>query len=366
MDLNKSSHIPLYIQLKLLLKNKILSGILKPGDFMETESQLCEKYKLSRYPVRQALGELEKEGYINRVRGRGTIINSITGKNKKNFVLGLILSNLTDEHSINILAGFEKESRKKNYSTIVCSYDGSPDEEQKCIKKMLNDNPGGIFIFPSENSKISSYKNDFREKNIALGLLDRNPGLDDVDYVGSDNYGGSYSAARHLAEQGYENFVFISTMHDLSSINERFNGFSKALEDFGFKPIPNIHVDEDIKFYNKYKERFYLEKLEQELAHLKKHLPLGVFAINDSVAFYCLKAFRSNGFTIGEDFGIVGFDNLSQCRYTNPPLTTVAQNGFLMGQTAANILIGRINGKKQIYQTTIPTQLIVRNSCGEK
>ena len=47
--------------------------------------------------------------------------------------------------------------------------------------------------------------------------------------------------------------------------------------------------------------------------------------------------FRKGRDLIGKDVGIVGFDNNSKGEYTSVPLTTIAQNGFLLGQTAADI-----------------------------
>ena len=72
--IERSSPIPLYYQLKDLLRDQILQGVLRPGDMLPTEEQLQETYSLSRTTVRQALKELEFEGLITRFRGRGTFV----------------------------------------------------------------------------------------------------------------------------------------------------------------------------------------------------------------------------------------------------------------------------------------------------
>jgi multiple sugar transport system substrate-binding protein len=75
-EIDHSSPIPLYYQLKMLLKEQIESGKLLPGDKIPTESELCARYNLSRTPVRQALLELVNEGLLNRKAGRGTFVSS--------------------------------------------------------------------------------------------------------------------------------------------------------------------------------------------------------------------------------------------------------------------------------------------------
>jgi GntR family transcriptional regulator len=69
-----SSYIPYYAQLIRLIKDRVNSGIWKPGDQIPGEPELCEQYHISRTVVRQALRELEIEGLVIRRKGRGTYI----------------------------------------------------------------------------------------------------------------------------------------------------------------------------------------------------------------------------------------------------------------------------------------------------
>lgn len=72
--LSEESTIPLYFQLLTLIKRQIHSGILKPGDMVPSESQLCSQYNVSRSTVRQALNQLVEENLIIRRRGKGSFI----------------------------------------------------------------------------------------------------------------------------------------------------------------------------------------------------------------------------------------------------------------------------------------------------
>ena len=70
----KDRSIPLYYQLETILREKIRSGEYPPGDPFPTEDQLVQSYRLSRITVRKALSALEKDGLIDRKRGKGSVV----------------------------------------------------------------------------------------------------------------------------------------------------------------------------------------------------------------------------------------------------------------------------------------------------
>ena len=74
-SINFESHIPYYIQLIDILKEKVQQAEWVPGDQIPGEQDLCEYYQISRTVVRQALRELEYEGVISRQKGKGTFIS---------------------------------------------------------------------------------------------------------------------------------------------------------------------------------------------------------------------------------------------------------------------------------------------------
>lgn len=73
--LQKESPLPLYYQLKEIIKRQIEEGHLQPGDAIPSERELVETYKISRPTVRQAINELVTEGLLFREKGRGTFVS---------------------------------------------------------------------------------------------------------------------------------------------------------------------------------------------------------------------------------------------------------------------------------------------------
>jgi len=75
-EIDRSSPVPFYHQLKLIVREMITLGDLGPGDLIPGELRLCKTYDVSRTVVRQALVELEFEGVIDRQKGRGTFVST--------------------------------------------------------------------------------------------------------------------------------------------------------------------------------------------------------------------------------------------------------------------------------------------------
>ncbi len=65
---------PQYQILQKDLKSQILSGIIKEGDLLPSENELCSKYNITRSTVRKALDNLVNEGYIIKKKGKGSIV----------------------------------------------------------------------------------------------------------------------------------------------------------------------------------------------------------------------------------------------------------------------------------------------------
>ena len=74
LTVSRASPVPLYVQIRNILLNQIADGRLKPGAQIPRERELGQAFGVSLAPVRQALLDLAKEGYLERVQGRGTFV----------------------------------------------------------------------------------------------------------------------------------------------------------------------------------------------------------------------------------------------------------------------------------------------------
>ncbi len=72
--LSEEGSLPLYLQLASLIRRCISSGLLRPGDQLPSEAELCRHFAVSRSTVRQALNEVDEQGLIRRQQGRGSFV----------------------------------------------------------------------------------------------------------------------------------------------------------------------------------------------------------------------------------------------------------------------------------------------------
>ena len=91
--------------------------------------------------------------------------------------------------------------------------------------------------------------------------------------------------------------------------------------------------------------------------------PTAIFALNDLMALGALRAAAEAGCSVPGDLAVVGYDDLEIARFTNPPLTTIAQPKKAIGVQAVNLLVNRMSQKNRPPSRLIlPPELIVRRS----
>ena len=81
-EIQFESKLPLHYQIMMIIKRNIASKKILPGDKLPTEEEFCHTFNVSRSTVRSAIGALEEEGLVTRVRGKGTFISKTKLKRK--------------------------------------------------------------------------------------------------------------------------------------------------------------------------------------------------------------------------------------------------------------------------------------------
>lgn len=76
INISNTSTIPLYEQIKSQVQNQILDSTLKPGEGLPSIRNFAKELKVSIITIKRAYEELEKEGFIETVTGRGTFVST--------------------------------------------------------------------------------------------------------------------------------------------------------------------------------------------------------------------------------------------------------------------------------------------------
>ena len=174
--------------------------------------------------------------------------------------------------------------------------------------------------------------------------------------ITSDNVQGGYLATKELLEQGARRILFVTGSRRVSCYEERYEGYCKALREFGLHDSERRVIELDQLHY----EDAYTKMNELLLAGSDID---GVFAGSDWLAIGCFKALCEHGKRIPEDVKIAGYDDISITAFNSIPITTVHQQVDEMGRLTAERLIALMNGEPvETEPIRVPVYLVPRTS----
>ena len=298
---------------------------------------------ISEATRKNVLDIVEREGYIP-----NGIAKSLRIKNTK--TIGIIMPDVMNLFFSELARGVEDAAEKKGYSVILCNSDNKESKEEKYIQILQEKMVDGIILTASENS----VKRSLRRRKIPMVLLDRDISTDEkVGRITVDNEEGTYNATKLLIEKGCKNIGFISSNKTTKSSGQRLRGYENAILE------SKINLDKDKIFLQNYTiETGY----KGTVSLLEKTNIDGICCGNDLIAIGAIKALKERGIKIPQDVKVIGFDDISISKYMDPPLTTIRQPIYEMGEEAVGMLIDVINNKEMEMSKVLKTELIVRET----
>ena len=176
-----------------------------------------------------------------------------------------------------------------------------------------------------------------------------------VNFIDSDNLTGAHTAVTHLIRLGYQRIAHITgDLNNYAAINRR-DGYLNALRDRGRM------IDNEIIIESDYTEAGAYTAMERLL---NKNID-AVFVASDTMAQGAIRALNYHNICIPEDIAVVGFDDLLHRSNLVPALTTVRQPIKRVGSMVVDTLMDVLeNGIVPARRIVLPTELIIRDSCG--
>ena len=226
------------------------------------------------------------------------------------------------------------------------------DKEQWLLKKMQEFPPDGVLICPVLASELLTKIRYLAGTPPIVAFARRALGL---DYVGVDEVEGAQLAVEHLYQIGHRRIAFIGGDPNASTAKERIEGYQLALARLGLQFDPLLLIPSA-------PTRRGGHDSVQRLLQMEKR-PTAALCFNDVVALGVIKALQLSDLKVGADFGVVGFNNIPDAAQSLPGLTTIDTSPRQLGETAAELLIRRIEKRDSPIQTVIlQPKLIVRES----
>lgn len=287
---------------------------------------------------------VEREGYIP-----NGIAKSL--KMKKTKTIGLIMPDVTNLFFTDLARGAEDAAEEMGYSVILCNTDNKAAKEEKYLNVLKEKMVDGIIMTASE----SNSSNPITRFKIPMVLVDRDIDTDkNVGRIMVDNEKAAYDAVIFLIEQECKNIGFISSKKTNKPSVDRLQGYERALVENGFK------IDESKIFL----ENYSVESGAKGAVSLINASEVdGICCGNDLIAIGAIKALQEQGINIPQDIKIIGFDDIYISQYMNPPLTTIKQPIYQLGEEAVKMLVDIIDKKDIELKKVLSHELIKRGSA---
>ncbi|TDX51573.1 LacI family DNA-binding transcriptional regulator [Orenia marismortui] len=308
---------------------------------------LNDKPDVSEATKKKIQKVIDKLGYNPNGIARGLVL-------QKTHTIGLIIPDISNPFFPEVAKGVEDRARELNYSVIFCNTDNDKEREKEAIALMKSKHVDGIILSLSISNKEELYK--LEEKNFDVVQIDRK--IPDSNYraVVIDNTLGAYNATSHLVELGHTKIAHVTGDLEIQTSQDRLEGFKKAIDNFDLDYKEEWIIEGDFSKESGYQAMKKLLRLEDR--------PKAVFIANDLMAIGAYEAIFEMGLEIAEDISVVGYDDIEIASIIKPGLTTMTQPKYKLGQTAADILIAKIDSKEDVDDEDIilNPKLIIRDS----
>jgi DNA-binding LacI/PurR family transcriptional regulator len=276
-------------------------------------------------------------------------------RNKNTRTLGVLIPQIVHFFFSSVVSGIEDIAYKNGYTVIFCQSNEEYEKEKEIVQTLLSKRVDGVLASVSKTTTKFEHFYDIKNSNIPLVFYDRVCNIPHTDRVIVDDFTGAYKRLIISSSRDAGELPTWQPARELHIGRNRRNGYIQALKD------NNLEVDEEIILRCDTDQ--HAKKCIPYLLSLEKKVD-GIFAVNDLTAMTAISIIKRSGYSIPKDIAVAGFSNSLYASMIDPPLTSIEQQGFEMGQKAANMLIERIQSDVDLETRVeqIKTELIVRGS----
>ncbi len=276
---------------------------------------------------------------------------------RRTYTLGLIASDFSDYWFSQVVTGAEAVGHEHGYFFMLGSTGCEPQDEPTFLRLLTQRHVEGIlFVRAACPSDLEHLKN---LQHSGIPIVSTGFYLQDADFgiVEVDNVDGGRKATQYLIDLGHTRIAMISGPVGWKSVSDRTLGYQQALERAGIAVDPELMIQGESWLHRSGFEA------TQELIRRKKPFT-ALFAQNDRMARGAINALHQSGLRVPEDVSIVGYDDIPEAEFSDPPLTTIRQPMQEVGKAAASMLIKMIDDPNTPPQQVLfDTELVIRSSC---
>jgi signal transduction histidine kinase/DNA-binding LacI/PurR family transcriptional regulator/AraC-like DNA-binding protein len=296
-----------------------------------------------------------------------------TGKNSeiphKRLTLGFLLASLHTGASLTIWPSL-LDAAKRHDVNLICFPGGrlntveAYENQRNIIFELASDEYlDGLITWSSTLGGVlgSAEIQAFHERYHPLPMVSLAQFMEGIPTVSLDSYLGMRSLLAHLIEDhGYQRLAFIRGPEEHYYAQERYRAYLDSLQNYNIPIIPEL-VTRPLPWES---GTAAVEILLDERGLRATTDFQAVVASSDMMALQALKSLQARGYRVPDDLAVTGFNNSTEERLATPPLTTVNLPFYEQGAKAMDVLLNLLSGESVPALITLPSKLIIRQSCG--
>lgn len=254
---------------------------------------------------------------------------------KRTKTIGLVVPEFKSSFFPLVLAGIQKVIDESGFQLLITESQETMKVEERNLKLLESNMVEGILISMTKEGENSDLYKEMIDSGIPIVFFNRVSSKVIAPKVIIDDYKMAFFATEHLVYNGFKKIYHFSGPENLLVSKERKKGFLDAINKHHLSITENSLTVAGV----------FSDKGYQAMLSLieKNDLPEAIFCFNDPTALGALKAIKEAGLKCPDDIALVGFSETEVAQLVEPPLTSVLQPCFEMGEVATRLLLDQIN-----------------------
>ena len=269
----------------------------------------------------------------------------------------VLLPDLANPFFSTILEGISLSLSRKRYSMLIASTKQVQDSGERLVDYLEDARADGMIILDGGLSAdvITSLEKAPQSQRILLAC----EWLEGTEFptVRSENRKGTRAAVQHLSGLGHTKIAHVTGPQDNVLTHARKDAFVAEIEALNLKLEPEWIIPGDFSLA--------AGCLAAKTWLALDDRPTAVFCASDLLALGFISELSRHDLKVPEDVSVMGFDDIELAEQFIPPLTTIRQDRLRIGETAANMLLERLDVGSEAsaeFSSIVPVSLIVRDS----
>lgn len=332
--------MPKHEQVRAQLLEEFARGHLQPGDALPTEHQLAELMQVSRSTIRLTLGALEREGLIQRVRGKGTFLTGQMSSRSTAVAeaFAIILPDSRSGFFPSLQRGFGEECRRFHKHMVVYDTDQSIYRQADSILQLIDQRVAGVAIVPPTGEPTPPHHvRPLQTLGVPVVFCHRSVSGIKAPLVGFDGVEVGRLAATAMLDHGHRHIAYFGACHDEMAKHYEA-GLREVIEEYGGS-LDDRHV-----CYGQHTHGPVTNEIERATEPMLRRLlegpdpPTAIFVSFDTTAESIYMQLSRLGLNVPGDISIVSFGGTWREGAIARNLTSVTVDEASLGRIAGRIL----------------------------